>query len=233
MNDIQTTSDITEGADVYGSDGEKVGTIVEIRPNYAVVEKGFFFRTDYYIPISAFSGVRDSKLYLTVTRDAALNQGWDARPDDDVAEGGTTAAAAHHPTVTTDPALDVLVNAQDAAPTETGAAPEGELLSGAPIALPVARQPARVARREVGQPVGPAEMVLEEELIDIPLYGEAVRAQTRLRVAEEVEITKEAVQRTAQVTGTVRHEEVQVVGHVVEIDRGDADAAWGGRGERR
>ena len=48
-----TLADLRERADVYGSDGEKVGSIVAVYPNYLVVEKGFFFPTDYYIPVSA------------------------------------------------------------------------------------------------------------------------------------------------------------------------------------
>jgi hypothetical protein len=76
------TLNITEGTDVYGSDGDKVGSVVAVRPNYLVVEKGFFFPTDYYIPVSAVSGVEEGRVYLAVTKDAALNQGWDAMPAD-------------------------------------------------------------------------------------------------------------------------------------------------------
>ncbi len=31
----------------------KVGTVAAVYPGYIVVEKGFFFPTDYYIPMSA------------------------------------------------------------------------------------------------------------------------------------------------------------------------------------
>ena len=48
-----TSTDITTGADVFGADGEKVGTVAAVYPGYIVVEKGFFFPTDYYIPMSA------------------------------------------------------------------------------------------------------------------------------------------------------------------------------------
>ena len=44
------SSQINVGDDVYGSDGDKVGTVAEVQPSYIVVEKGFFFPTDYYIP---------------------------------------------------------------------------------------------------------------------------------------------------------------------------------------
>jgi hypothetical protein len=72
---------ITEGTDVYGSDGDKVGSVVAVLPSYVVVEKGFFFPTDYYVPLSAVAGYgEDGRAHLNVTKDAALNQGRDAQP---------------------------------------------------------------------------------------------------------------------------------------------------------
>ena len=209
MDQANMNAGITKGADVYGSDGEKVGSIVEVWSRYAVVEKGFLFQTDYYIPTSAFAGVRDNRLYLNVTKDEALNQGWDARPDEDA----TPAAGVRY-----DPADDVLVDATGAVPA--GSAPGG--ITGDPVAAMGTDRRVRIAPHEVGQPVGPAETVLEEDVIEFPVYGEEVQAQTRLRVAEEVEVSKEAVQLTKQVAGTVRHEDVRVVGHVVETVEGTA-----------
>jgi hypothetical protein len=82
VSDYQTMGSISEGTDVYGSDGEKVGSIVAVRPNYLVVEKGFFFPTDYYIPVASVASVEEGRVHLAVTKDAALNQGWDAVPAD-------------------------------------------------------------------------------------------------------------------------------------------------------
>ncbi len=74
------------GMTVRGSDGDKVGKIVEVSPNYVVVEKGFFFPSDHYVPTSAISSVGDDEVYLSVTKDEALSQGWDQQP----ADWGTT-----------------------------------------------------------------------------------------------------------------------------------------------
>jgi len=68
---------IPEGTDVVGADGDKVGKVVAAEASYIVVEKGFFFPTDYYIPTSAINTFDGDKVYLTVTKDEALNQGWD------------------------------------------------------------------------------------------------------------------------------------------------------------
>ncbi|MFL5759000.1 MAG: PRC-barrel domain-containing protein [Thermomicrobiales bacterium] len=69
-----------EGDEVFGGDGGKVGKIVAVRPRYIVVEKGFFFPTDYYIPTSAISTYDGNRIYLTVSKDEALSQGWEQEP---------------------------------------------------------------------------------------------------------------------------------------------------------
>src|SRR5688572_9292175 len=77
------------GMTVYGSDGEKVGTIQEIFGDYIVVEKGFFFPKDYYIPASAIASAAGDDVYLTVTKDEAPHQGWDAIPETGTIVEGT------------------------------------------------------------------------------------------------------------------------------------------------
>jgi uncharacterized protein (TIGR02271 family) len=75
------TQDLT-GMTVRGSDGDKVGKIVEVSSSYVVVEKGFFFPSDHYIPTSAITSVGDEEVFLSVTKDEALNKGWDQQPGD-------------------------------------------------------------------------------------------------------------------------------------------------------
>src|ERR671912_304034 len=81
MSSSTGSSQINIGDDVYGSDGDKVGTVAEVQSSYIVVEKGFFFPTDYYIPTSAVASAGDGQIYLNVAKDAALNSGWDTIPD--------------------------------------------------------------------------------------------------------------------------------------------------------
>ena len=75
----------------------------------------------------------------------------------------------------------------------------------------------RVERRVVDRPAdeGNAD-AFREEVIEVPIRGEEVELQKRVRVAEEVEIGKERVERTEQVAGTVRREEVRVSEDAVE-----------------
>ncbi len=71
---------VHEGDEVFGSDGDKVGKVIAVQDDYVVVEKGWFFPTDYYIPMSAIASYDEGMLYLNVSKDVALNQGWDAEP---------------------------------------------------------------------------------------------------------------------------------------------------------
>src|SRR5215212_8259797 len=82
MSTGYTSTDIITGAEVYGADGDKVGTVAAVYPGYIVVEKGFFFPTDYYIPMSAVASYDNDQVYLNLAKDAALNSGWDAQPPD-------------------------------------------------------------------------------------------------------------------------------------------------------
>src|SRR5687767_6253014 len=75
------SNQINVGDDVYGSDGDKVGTVADVQSSYLVVEKGFFFPTDYYIPMSAVTSAGNGQVQLNVAKDAALNSGWDTVPD--------------------------------------------------------------------------------------------------------------------------------------------------------
>ena len=67
------------------------------------------------------------------------------------------------------------------------------------------------------------DAAFQEGTIAVPLRGEEVELQTRTRVSEEIEIDKEAVQRTEQVTGTVRREVVDVRERTLETGRTAAE----------
>ena len=78
------------------------------------------------------------------------------------------------------------------------------------INVPVTEERVHVERRAVDRPVNAGDAAFQEGTIQVPVRGEEVELQKRTKVAEEVEIGKEAVQRTEQVSGTVRREEVRV-----------------------
>lgn len=241
----QSPLQLREGMSVVGSDGDKVGEVDRLEGDYVVVKKGMFFPTDYYIPTSAFTTADADQAYLNVTKDVALNQGWDVAPTerttgygttvstDDVTRSGSNAvynddvAAQRVGTTAYDES-----NVRTGAETDTIRVPlsEEELTAtrrqvdrGAvrveknvvseeqSLDVPVTEEEVHVTRRTVDRNAAPGETLFEGGTIEVPVRGEEVDVEKRARVAEELEISKEAVQKTQRVTDTVRREEAHVV----------------------
>jgi uncharacterized protein (TIGR02271 family) len=242
MSSSSYANQITIGDDVYGSDGDKVGTVAEVQPSYLVVEKGFFFPTDYYIPMSAVASASNGQISLNVAKDAALNSGWDTVPevvptgmtdsgtvltDGDVsttdrgrgrAEVGAyeVAAADELRIPVMEEELTATVRQQEAGAVriEKDVVAEEQTLE-----VPVTEERIRVERRVVDRPATAADAgAFEETVIDVPLRSETVDVQKDARVTGEVVVGKEAVQRTERVSDTVRREEVYVDEDATLID---------------
>ena len=240
---------VQSGDEVFGADEGKLGKVSTVQPNYVVVEKGFFFPTDYYIPTSAISSYDDGKVYLNVTKDQALNEGWDVEPIGDydttttgggyVADMGSTSTAVPddvlrsdagtmqtgYDTTTTNydttrvadtDTLRVPIHEEELSATKTQReigqvrVDKDVISEEKTLEVPVTEERVRVERHVVDRPVGADDTAFQEGTIEVPVRGEDVQLQKSVRVAEEVEIGKEAVQRTQQVSGTVRREEVRV-----------------------
>jgi uncharacterized protein (TIGR02271 family) len=250
MNWSNATTQVQVGNDVYGSDGDKVGTVAEVQPTYLVVEKGFFFPTDYYIPLSAITQVNDGQVVLNVSKDTALHSGWETIPDttvttttgDGIMTGDRGWDMASEVTATDRILGEDAVGINAGVPQQAGyeATSEDELVipvreeeltatvreteAGAAriqkrvvsedrvLEVPVTEEQIRVERRVVDRPASEIDAdAFQETVIDVPLTTEEVELRKQARVAEEVVVSKEAIQHTEQVRGTVRREEVDVV----------------------
>jgi len=228
------SNQINVGDEVYGADGDKVGTVAEVQSSYIVVEKGFFFPTDYYIPMSAVSSASGGQINLNVAKDAALNSGWDTVPDvtsmgatdtstsyTDVAgstsDRGSGRAEVGAYEVAAEDELRIPVMEEELTATvrqqEAGAVriEKRVVEEDRVLEIPVTDEQIRVERRIVDRPIGAGEtQAFEEIVIDVPLSSEQVELQKQARVTEEIIVTKEAVQRTERVSDTVRREEVYI-----------------------
>ena len=242
------SNQINVGDDVYGSDGDKVGTVAEVQPSYIVVEKGFFFPTDYYIPMSAVTSAGDGQVTLNVVKDAALNSGWDTVPDADAViidtdpdtdtvltatttdvsttgragSGGQREIGAYEVAAEDELRIPVVEEELTATvrPTEAGAVriEKRVVEEDRVLEVPVTDEQIRVERRIVDRPVGAETQAFEEIVIDVPMTTEQVELQKQARVAEEIVVSKEATQRTERVSDTVRREEVYVDEDATLID---------------
>lgn len=238
-------ADIPTGADVFGADGEKVGSVAAAYPGYIVVEKGIFFPTDYYIPVSAVASYDGGQVYLNVAKDAALQSGWDAQPTDletaaftPTSAGTDTAAWGDATRTTGEEEIHVPVMEEELTATvrkqEAGAVRiEKDVVTEERVLdVPVTEERVRVERRVVDRPVSAADAeAFTDTVIEVPVETEVVDVQKHARVAEELVISKEAVERTERVSDTVRREEVFVdEGTVADATRIEGSERGANRG---
>src|SRR5215211_3146334 len=215
---------IPEGTEVVAADGDKVGKVIAAQGDYLVVEKGFFFPTDYYIPRSAVASYDGDKAYLAVTKDQALNQAWGVAPDSYATDQASaaedraigTAPAVGTARVETDETVRVPVHEEELTattrPVERGRVTidKDVVAEERTLEVPVTEERVVVTRRAVDRDAGADAGAFEQGTIEVPLRGEEVDAQKHDRVVEEIEVGKERVQRTERVADTVRREEVRV-----------------------
>ncbi len=236
--DVQQT--INPGAAVYGADGEKVGTVASFDGAYLVVEKGFFFPKDYYIPVSAITETGPDAVYLAVTKDEALNQGWDQYPTDGwdqervdtlpaadaYATDAYTTGRTGDTTSVADDTLTVPVHEEHLTaatrPVDAGEVKVSKhvVTEQETIQVPVTEERVRVDWRAPSGEVTDDGTVFEEGTIEVPVSREEVDVSKRVVQTGEVQLTKERQQRTEKVVDSVRREVVDVDDTTVDAKRG-------------
>ncbi len=232
--------ELMPGATVYGADGEKVGTIAGVGGSYVVVEKGFFFPEDYYIPVSAVTDASSDAVHLSVTKDEALHQGWNEAPVD--AQGTTQpytdevigsgyvdrGTVGEQDRLVDEETLTVPVYEErldaTARPAEAGEVMIHKQVveEQETIAVPVTEERVRVEWREPTGEVNADGAVFEEGVIEVPVSREVVDVSKRTVQTGELEVTKQREQRTQKVTDSVRREVVDVedtTGEELRTDR--------------
>lgn len=207
MDSNQDTLNLTQGMDVVGSDGDKVGSVQDVQGDYVVVSKGFFFPTDYYIPTSAINSADGDNVYLNVTKDEALNQGWDQVPE-------TTASTTTYveEEVITDPGLRVDNPVTGSTLTDTGYADTSTTVASDTDVVDTT-----VDRRTT---------VDTDDTIDVALTEEELTAQTRAVERGEVRIEKDVIEEERTLDVPITEEHVHVSRRVVDRDVRPGDATF-------
>jgi uncharacterized protein (TIGR02271 family) len=212
-----SANQIKTGTDVYGSDGEKIGSIAGVADTYFVIEKGFIFTTDIYVPMSAVARVDDDKVMLSMTKDQVENEDWTREPAEEVPAMGAAPAYTDVDTgarsAVTD--RDVLERREERLVVDKDVEKAGDVRVGKRVVeqqqsvdVPVTREEVTVDRRSVDRPATGEN--LTDESIDVPVYEERVEAAKEARVVEEVEVGKTATTDTERVEATVRREEIDI-----------------------
>jgi hypothetical protein len=121
MKNVEPSGDATpadwtvrEGMDVLSTDGEKLGEVANATGIYVLVRHGFLFAKEYYVPADAIANVGNDAVYLTMTREIALEQQWDKPP---TANSDHPATPAVVTVVTGDPAAIAATTSEPASGT--------------------------------------------------------------------------------------------------------------------
>lgn len=218
MQNTTFATRVTPGATVYGSDDHKIGTVADVGSSHFIIEKGFIFTTDIYVPMSAVASVgEDDSVYLSMTKDQIEHQDWSTAPSGDDTWRGSEAHAgtSGYAGTDTDTARDVIERREERLTVDRQSGQTGSVHVDKHVVedeqsvdVPVTREEAFVERRPVDRAAGSTD--LSDESIDVPLYGEQVSTGKETRVVEEVEVGKTPRTETQRVTDTVRREEFDI-----------------------
>jgi uncharacterized protein (TIGR02271 family) len=235
MSNNQISQQIREGTSVFDARGETVGVVKEYNPqgSYLVVQQGWAFSQDAYIPLDLIGDTGASGIYLKLDKDALLQRSWDTPP----ASGGSAQSAA---TMSTSETSTGATSATSGA-ASTGAT--SEATTGVPVHeeklvadkrqeevgrvrlhrdvveeqqsvnVPLQREQVTVERVPAqGQATDVGPDAFTEKDIDVPVKGEEPVVGKRTVETEEVRLRKQPVTEEQQVGGTVRKEHVTVEG---------------------
>jgi len=221
---MQNTYDtqIRTGTSVFGSDGEKIGDVAGVQDRYFIIEKGFLFTTDIYVPTSAVTSASEDRVTLSMTKDEVENSDWTAEPTDDSLDETPGTDASYHDTAddyatgsTSTAQGDMLERREERLVVDKDVQQTGSVSVGKHVVeerqsvdVPVTREEVTIDRRAVDRPA--TGEAFTEDSIDVPVYEERVETGKEARVVEELEVGKTTHTDTAHVEDTVRREEFDI-----------------------
>ena len=222
---------VEPGTDVVDAQGSHVGRIDDIRDGYLVVRKGRFFASDFYIPFGAIASHDETTIYLNVVADDAAAEVWHQRPTPGARDGDDAAETGE---MDSEERLEFLTDAEgnvrvpiireELSATrrpvvrgqvriETQIAEHEETLE-----VPVTEERVRIQRRRFEQDADGSDITIDGGTFKIPFYDDDVDLDRRVRVIEEIIITREAVETVRRVRGTVRTETADVLESGIPAD---------------
>ncbi len=80
-------TDFRAGWAVVGNDGHQLGIIKDVGHDYVLISRSMF-GAHLYVPVSSIANVEHETIHLNLTRDDALQMGWEQPPRHDELESG-------------------------------------------------------------------------------------------------------------------------------------------------
>ena len=202
---------IEEGLELYSSDGEKLGHIDEINPEFFVVSAGFLGRKQMYLPRSAEERTDGNKVYLNLSRDDIEAQDWSEGADSDWASSSSEYEGPRPGQEASAQGTRVRRYEEELTPEKR--VQERDVTIGKEVVeeqktinVPVQREEVRISTRPVDGDAADSDDAFSGDEIRIPVREEQVEVTKRPRAVEEVEVEKVTHEDTEQVSGTVRKE---------------------------
>jgi uncharacterized protein (TIGR02271 family) len=206
---------IRTGWDVYGSDDEKIGDVSGVANDHFIIEKGFIFTEDVYVPMSAIASIGDERVYLTYTKDQVENQKWSSPPAREARAHKTDRRMGDRDRAATGTERDTIERREERLTVGKETEKAGEIHVGKHVEeerqsvdVPVTREEVHLERRAVDRPA--TGEAFTDDSIDVPVYEERVETGKEARVVEELEVQKTDRTDTAHVEDTVRREEFDI-----------------------
>ena len=233
-----------EGEPVFDAAGDKIGAIHEYnaQEGYIVVQKGWLFPKDLYIPVDTVQRNDAEGIYLSLHKDDLDQHAYDEPPAAGSYTRAATRGAAKTATAATAP-----VGAQTVQTVKKASPAVSRVEMGDEIRVPVIEEDLVVRKRaeELGRvrihkevlteqqtvsaPVTHEEVYVQrvsvqgqyagvgsdafiEKDIEITVMGEQLLTTKRTTVAEEIRLHKDVEEEQQQITDTVRKERVVVDG---------------------
>jgi uncharacterized protein (TIGR02271 family) len=217
---------LDEEIKLYDSAGDKIGNVVEVNPDFLVVQTtsgflGLGEPKNYFVPRNYVAREDQDDWYLSVDKDQLESMNWGETPTEsawssdwsqdaqqEARQDGRTRLRRYEEDLDVGKvqrdAGDVTVSKRVVEDTKT-------------VEVPVRREEVNVERRAVSGDASSSDIssadrgeAFSEQSVTVPVMAEDVEIRKVARPVEEIEITKTAAEDTKRVEGTVRREEFDI-----------------------
>ncbi len=211
---------IADGTTVYDSANEKVGTVAEnhMEESYLVVEKGWLFPKDFYVPTNIIERADNEGVFLRISTEELKTAQYDDPPMTQGRTVGSTEGFVDGSAETAAGEIRVPVRAEELV-VGTQVEEEGRVhvhkdvvTEQRTVQVPLRQEQVTVERVAMSGEAPAGDDVFVERDIDIPVMGEQAVVGKRVAGVEEVIIRKDVVTEQERVTDSVRKERVTVGG---------------------
>lgn len=195
-------SQIPNGATVYDAAGDKIGTVHEnnVEGAYLVVQKGFLFHKDFYVPLSAIARADEEGVYLTVATADLSDERYDSPPM--VADAMGTSRSTGKVDQSYTSAATTAGSMDQGYTTGTARTARTDVETGTgDIRIPVREEELVVGKRseEEGRVHIHKDVVSEQQSVDVSLQQERVTVERVAFTGDPATVTDAFVERDIEV----------------------------------